>query len=118
MNRKQTKTDDLYHNLAEAPPIHSSLFRFQCKQHVNFEWNIFLPFWKLNDFTCIVTDISKLSAHSFRGASTSKALGAGVSLKYIIETANWASAKTFYTHYFKDVVHVKNNFADKILNYL
>ena len=63
-------------------------------------------------------DISKLSAHSFRGASTSKALGAGVSLKYIIETANWASAKTFYTHYFKDVVHVKNNFADKILNYL
>jgi hypothetical protein len=55
MNRKQTKTDDLYHNLAEAPPIHSSLFRFQCKQHVNFEGNIFLPFWKLNDFTCIVT---------------------------------------------------------------
>jgi hypothetical protein len=31
-------------------------------------------------------DISKLSAQSFRGASTSKALGAGVSLKYIIET--------------------------------
>ena len=63
-------------------------------------------------------DISKFSAHSFRGASTSKALGAGVSLKDILETANWASAKTFYKFYFKDVVHVKNNFADKILNSL
>jgi hypothetical protein len=33
-------------------------------------------------------DISKFSAHSFHGASTSKALGAGVSLKDILETAN------------------------------
>ena len=62
-------------------------------------------------------DISKFSAHPFHGASTSKALGAGVSLKDILETANWASAKTFYKFYFKDV-HVKNNFADKILNSL
>ena len=38
--------------------------------------------------------------------------------KDVLETANWASAKTVYTLYFKDVVHVKNNFADKILNYL
>jgi hypothetical protein len=63
-------------------------------------------------------DISKFSAHSFRGASTSKALGAGVSLKDILETANWASAKTFYKFYLKDVVHVKNNFADFFLNSL
>jgi hypothetical protein len=41
-------------------------------------------------------DISKFPAHSFRGASTSKALGAGVSLKDILEIANWASAKTSY----------------------
>jgi hypothetical protein len=63
-------------------------------------------------------DISKFFAHSFRGASTSKALEAGVSLKDILETANWASAKTVYKFYFKDVVHVKNNFVDKILNSL
>jgi hypothetical protein len=50
----------------------------------------------------------KFSAHSFRGASTSKPLGAGVSLKDILETANWASAKTFYKFYFEDVVHVEN----------
>jgi hypothetical protein len=72
--------------------------------------------WLKQVFFLSGIDISKFSARSFRGASTSKPLGAGVSLKDILETANWASAKTFYKFYFEDVVHVENNFADKILN--
>ena len=59
-------------------------------------------------------DISKFSAHSFRGAATSKALGLGVSLKYIRDTANWSSAKTFYKFYNKDILPA-NNIASNIL---
>lgn len=62
-------------------------------------------------------DVSMFTAHSFRGAAASKALGAGVSIKNVLETANWASARTFYKYYFKDIAPV-NNFASSVLNSL
>lgn len=47
-------------------------------------------------------DISLFSAHSYRGASTSKAYSVGLSLKDILQTANWKSAKTFFVYYNKE----------------
>lgn len=47
---------------------------------------------------------SSFTAHSFRSASTSYAFNKGVSIKKtIMDTANWASAQTFYKHYYKTV---------------
>jgi integrase len=46
---------------------------------------------------------SSFTAHSFRSASTSYAFNKGVSIKTIMDTANWASAQTFYKHYYKTV---------------
>lgn len=62
-------------------------------------------------------DASNFSAHSFRGAATSKALSAGLSLKQIMDTANWKSAKTFYKFYYKDIA-TDNNFSTTILSSL
>ena len=53
-------------------------------------------------------NISNFTAHSYRSASTSKAIGAGFSLKEILKTANWTSAKTFYRFYNKDIVPLEN----------
>jgi hypothetical protein len=41
---------------------------------------------------------SCFKAHSYRSASTSCAYKKGVSIKDIMETANWTSARTFYKH--------------------
>ena len=53
-------------------------------------------------------DISIFKAHSFRGASTTAAFNAGCSLKDILSTANWTSARTFYKFYFKETVNDKS----------
>ncbi|XP_069134270.1 uncharacterized protein [Argopecten irradians] len=42
-------------------------------------------------------------AHSTRGAASSQAFRAGVPLRDILKTANWASARTFATFYQRDV---------------
>lgn len=60
-------------------------------------------------------DESNFSAHSFRGASASKALQLGVSINDIMKTANWSSSKTFYRFYHKEVIS-ENNFASVLLN--
>lgn len=48
-------------------------------------------------------NIDVFKGHSFRGASTSAAFASGCSLKDILATANWSSAKTFYKFYHKDI---------------
>lgn len=55
---------------------------------------------------------SIFSAHSFRSASTSAAFAGGVKLSEILETANWANAKTFYTYYRRETV---SSFSDTVL---
>ena len=47
-------------------------------------------------------DTSLFSAHSYRGASTSKAFSLGLSLSDIMKTANWTCAKTFFRFYHRD----------------
>lgn len=47
-------------------------------------------------------DTNVFSAHSYRGASTSQAFASGMSLKDVMETANWKNAKTFHTFYHRD----------------
>lgn len=64
-------------------------------------------------------DITKFQAHSFRGASTSAAFRAGVSLNTIMKTANWSSAKTFKKFYCKELQtkEVKNRkFSNAVLS--
>ena len=46
----------------------------------------------------------KFSAHSFQAASTSKAMSASVSLKNILNAAQWSKESTFYKLYCKDIV--------------
>ena len=53
------------------------------------------------------------SAHSYRSASTSAAFAGGVHLSEILETANWANAKTFYTFYKRETSN--NNYSDVVL---
>ena len=53
------------------------------------------------------------TAHSFRGASSSAAYAQGVHLSEIMEIANWATAKTFYTYYHKEATC---NFSNSVLN--
>ncbi|CAG2251887.1 unnamed protein product [Mytilus edulis] len=48
-------------------------------------------------------DVTKFQAHSFRGASTSAAFSAGITLDIIMKTANWKSAKTFKKFYLREV---------------
>ena len=48
-------------------------------------------------------DTSRFKAHSFRSASCSAAKKAGVSLKDILKTADWSSAKTSQKFYYKEI---------------
>ncbi|CAC5383917.1 unnamed protein product [Mytilus coruscus] len=47
-------------------------------------------------------DTSVFTAHSYRGASTSKAYSSGLSLSDVLKTANWTNAKTFFRFYNRD----------------
>ena len=48
-------------------------------------------------------DTSVFSAHSTRGAATSKAKGVGVSTVDILKAANWSSESTFRCFYHRPV---------------
>ena len=66
-------------------------------------------------------DVEKFKAHSYRGASTSAAYNAGISVKDIMKTANWQSAKTFKTFYLRNIQTDENteynrdNFSETVL---
>ena len=49
-------------------------------------------------------DTSIFSAHSYRGALTSKAFSSGISLNDILKTANWSNAETFFKFYNRDKI--------------
>ena len=59
-------------------------------------------------------DTSVFKAHSVRGAASSAAFAAGCSLKEILKTANWSSAKTFHKFYNKDI-QTDNDFSFSVL---
>ena len=46
-------------------------------------------------------DITKYSAHSIRGASTSKALESEATLSEVLQQADWSKATTFHNFYFR-----------------
>jgi len=64
----------------------------------------------------MLSGIKDFSAHSFRSSSTSAAFGAGVTLKTIMDTANWSSSKTFFKFYHKETTKSSNNFANAVLH--
>jgi hypothetical protein len=55
------------------------------------------------------------TAHSFRGTAASVAFASGVSMKEIMDTANWTSAKTFFQFYHKELPVNKSDFASRVL---
>ena len=61
-------------------------------------------------------DTSVFKAHSFRSASVSAALFHGCSIKEILKTADWSSAKNFYKFYFRDTGVQNLNFAEAVLS--
>ena len=58
--------------------------------------------------------MNTFKSNSVRGASTPAAINAGVSLKNVLDTANWSSAGTFQTFYRKEIEC--SEFAEKVLN--
>lgn len=48
-------------------------------------------------------DIGRFSAHSTRGAASSKAAAAGISVQSILNTAHWSSESTFARFYRRDL---------------
>ena len=58
-------------------------------------------------------DVNIFKAHSVRGASTSKANKLGLSTQQIMDRANWAKARTFYTFYYREIQN--DAFQDKVL---
>jgi hypothetical protein len=58
----------------------------------------------------------EFGAHSVRSAATSAARSAGVSLKDIMQTANWSSAKTFHKYYYRESTGSRTQFSDTIVN--
>ena len=72
---------------------------------------------------CVLTlaniDVTIFKAHSFRGASSSAAAIAGCKMSDILKVANWSSAKTFKTYYFRtnSSDNTDNNFQYSVLNH-
>lgn len=64
--------------------------------------------------------IRNFTAHSFRGTSASVAYSSGVSIKEIMDAANWSSSKTFFKFYYKEVniagCDSDGHFANTVLN--
>lgn len=57
------------------------------------------------------------TAHSFRGTAASVDFLSGVSMKDILDTANWTSSKTFFFHFnHKDLPVNNNDFAPYVLD--
>ena len=46
-------------------------------------------------------DVSIFSGHSVRGASTSAAAGAGVTMAYIMQAADWSTESVFRRFYYR-----------------
>ena len=59
--------------------------------------------WCKNLLSKCGVDISKHSTHSCRSATSSKANNSGVPWKTILDSAGWASEKTFARHYNKPI---------------
>ena len=62
-----------------------------------------------------LSGIKNFTAHSFKSTATSTAYAAGVSIKDIMETANWSQASTFYKFYHREVKN-SNTFANSVLS--
>jgi integrase len=60
-------------------------------------------------------DLSRFSAHSFRAASTSKALSKGVSVEDILSRATWSTESTFSRFYAKTLIKGKH-FSEAVLS--
>lgn len=60
-------------------------------------------------------DVSKFSAHSTRGAASSKAAAAGIPVQSILNTANWSSESTFTKFYRRDL-NKEPSLAEVVLN--
>lgn len=61
-------------------------------------------------------NIDYFKAHSFRGATASTAFNSGCSVKHIMSTANWSSAKTFFKFYHRNIVESDIDFASAVLS--
>lgn len=59
-------------------------------------------------------DISVFSAHSTRGASSSKAISQGVSVKEIMAMADWSNSSTFSTFYKRKIT--SKSFTNTVLS--
>lgn len=61
-------------------------------------------------------DTDKFKAHSYRGASVSKAYNKGCSLKRILSTADWSSECIFRKFYYRQPVRDNVSYTEAVLN--
>ena len=61
-------------------------------------------------------DTRKFSAHSTRGATTSKAMEGGATLTEVLQQADWSSARTFHGFYFRPSQVSSLSFSSAVLS--
>lgn len=71
--------------------------------------------WLKSVMSLAGVDTGVFSAHSTRGAATSKAKAAGVSIADIMKTANWSSPSTFSRFYHRPIEPQSSQFGRSIL---
>ena len=85
-------------------PVQSGLFLALNRPHLPVTSST-VARWLKAVLSSAGVDTSHFSAHSTRGAAASAAAMAGVTMKQILETADWASAGTFREFYLKETTH-------------
>ena len=72
--------------------------------------------WIKSTLSSAGIDTNTFSAHSTRGATTSKALKGGATLTWVLQQADWSSARTFRGFYFRPSNLSSFNFSLAVLS--
>jgi hypothetical protein len=67
-----------------------------------------------NIITACIVDDRKWTAHSIRGAASSKCYNLGCDLNRILTRGRWASSTTFINHYYRECTYVQRSEAHKL----
>jgi integrase len=94
--------------------VNDGLFLTNCKPYRRAKANTLSKHLKLV-LKLVGVDTQKFKGHSFRSASTSKALATGLPVDQILSRATWASESVFAKFYSKNIIKGKK-FSDSVLS--
>ena len=100
----------------QSPSPKTTLFLSWIGQH-NPVTSSTIAKWLKSTMSEAGIDIGIFKPHSVRGATCSKAVGAGVTTKQILEAADWSSEGTFQRFYHRKVENDdRTSFGTKVLS--